>query len=102
MFGTVLIVSCRDIEFQARDLGACMIWPLSAFTHQRPLCIISAFYCSSPVLLLLVSIATMTSDSGADFVKYFFYAGNTISKQRKQSLVTLAYATAGDQQLTSK
>ncbi|KAF2850917.1 hypothetical protein T440DRAFT_423722 [Plenodomus tracheiphilus IPT5] len=41
----------------------------------------------------------MASASGANFVKYFFYAGNTISKQRKQALVALAYATARDQQL---
>lgn len=41
----------------------------------------------------------MATAGGANFVKYFFYAGNTISKQRKESLVALAYATACDQQL---
>ncbi|WQF81933.1 hypothetical protein CDEST_06947 [Colletotrichum destructivum] len=37
-----------------------------------------------------------SSTSGANLVRYFFYVGNTISKQRKQSLVALAYATALD------
>lgn len=44
----------------------------------------------------------MASASGANFVKYFFYVGNTISKQRKESLVALAYATARDQKLAPK
>lgn len=41
----------------------------------------------------------MTSASGGNFVKYFFYVGNTISKQRKEALVALVYLTARDQKL---
>ncbi|KAK2005683.1 hypothetical protein LZ32DRAFT_596750 [Colletotrichum eremochloae] len=44
----------------------------------------------------------MASASGVNFVRYFFYAGNTISKQRKKALVALAYATARDQKLAPK
>jgi hypothetical protein len=44
----------------------------------------------------------MASASGANLVRYFFYAGNTISKQRKQSLIALAYATARDQKLAPR
>ncbi|KXX76394.1 hypothetical protein MMYC01_207304 [Madurella mycetomatis] len=44
----------------------------------------------------------MASASGVNFVRYFFYAGNTITKQRKQALVALAYATARDLQLAPK
>jgi hypothetical protein len=43
-----------------------------------------------------------TGVRGVNFVRYFFYAGNTIQKQRKQELVALAYATARDQQLDPK
>lgn len=32
-------------------------------------------------------------------IKFFFYVGNTISEERKQQLVALAYATAREQQL---
>ncbi|KAF7182863.1 hypothetical protein CNMCM7691_002607 [Aspergillus felis] len=39
---------------------------------------------------------------GVNFVRYFFYAGNTISPDRKKALVALAYATARDQQLAPK
>ncbi|KAL1973783.1 hypothetical protein VTN31DRAFT_5343 [Thermomyces dupontii] len=39
---------------------------------------------------------------GVNFVRFFFYAGNTISPSRKKALVALAYATARDQQLAPK
>lgn len=41
----------------------------------------------------------MAAKGGVNFVKYFFYAGNTISADRQKALVSLAYATARDQQL---
>jgi hypothetical protein len=41
----------------------------------------------------------MASKGGVNFVKFFFYVGNTISTERKQKLVALAYATARDQQV---
>lgn len=41
----------------------------------------------------------MASKGGVNFVKFFFYVGNTINTERKQKLVTLAYATARDQQV---
>lgn len=44
----------------------------------------------------------MAARGGAHFVKYFFYAGNTISPDRKRQLVALAYATARDQKLAPK
>jgi len=52
--------------------------------------------------ILLFETGNMSSASGVNFVRYLFYAGNTISKQRKQALVALAYATARDQMLTPK
>ncbi|KAL4934186.1 uncharacterized protein BDV17DRAFT_248553 [Aspergillus undulatus] len=39
---------------------------------------------------------------GVNFVRIFFYGGNTISPERKRSLVALAYATARDQLLAPK
>ncbi|KAF9885155.1 hypothetical protein FE257_000681 [Aspergillus nanangensis] len=44
----------------------------------------------------------MAAARGANFVRYFFYAGNTISPDRRKALVALAYATARDQQLAPK
>ncbi|KAI1423174.1 hypothetical protein F5Y12DRAFT_716536 [Xylaria sp. FL1777] len=44
----------------------------------------------------------MSSATGVNLVKYFFYTGNTISGQRKRALVALAYAAARDQQLAPK
>ncbi|KAK6810747.1 hypothetical protein RU639_013606 [Aspergillus parasiticus] len=44
----------------------------------------------------------MAARGGVHFVKYFFYAGNTISPDRKRQLVALAYATARDQKLAPK
>lgn len=44
----------------------------------------------------------MAARGGINFVKYFFYAGNTIAPDRKKVLVALAYATARDQQLAPK
>lgn len=44
----------------------------------------------------------MAAKGGVNFVRYFFYAGNTISADRKKALVALAYATARDQQLAPK
>lgn len=39
---------------------------------------------------------------GVNFVRIYFYGGNTISAERKRSLVALAYATARDQLLAPK
>lgn len=39
---------------------------------------------------------------GANFVRFYFYAGNTISAARKEKLVALAYSTARDQKLAPK
>lgn len=44
----------------------------------------------------------MAARGGINFVKYFFYTGNTIAPDRKKALVALAYATARDQQLAPK
>jgi hypothetical protein len=44
----------------------------------------------------------MAAKGGVNFVKYFFYLGNTISPDRKAALVALAYATARDQELAPK
>ncbi|KAI0415332.1 hypothetical protein F5X98DRAFT_365280 [Xylaria grammica] len=44
----------------------------------------------------------MSATTGVNFVRFFFYAHNTISKPRKQALVALAYATARDQLLAPK
>ncbi|EEQ87678.1 uncharacterized protein BDCG_02798 [Blastomyces dermatitidis ER-3] len=44
----------------------------------------------------------MATRGGAKFVRYFFYAGNTISSSQKKTLVALAYATARDQKLAPK
>ncbi|OAT09727.1 hypothetical protein, variant 2 [Blastomyces gilchristii SLH14081] len=44
----------------------------------------------------------MATRGGANFVRYFFYAGNTISSSQKKTLVALAYATARDQKLAPK
>lgn len=43
-----------------------------------------------------------TAKGGVNFVRIFFYSGNTISAERKKSLVALAYATARDQLLAPK
>ncbi|KAK2801135.1 hypothetical protein FQN50_007864 [Emmonsiellopsis sp. PD_5] len=40
--------------------------------------------------------------TGVNFVRFFFYANNTISPSRKSALVALAYATARDQKLAPK
>ncbi|OJD23310.1 hypothetical protein ACJ73_05334 [Blastomyces percursus] len=55
---------------------------------------------SPPTLLLLLKIWLPLE--GVNFVRYFFYAGNTISSSRKKTLVALAYATARDQKLAPK
>lgn len=39
---------------------------------------------------------------GANFVRFYFYAGNTISAARKEKLVALAYSTVRDQKLAAK
>ncbi|KZF22826.1 hypothetical protein L228DRAFT_282907 [Xylona heveae TC161] len=39
---------------------------------------------------------------GVNFIKYYFYEGNTITAARKSALVSLAYATARDQQQAPK
>ncbi|KAJ0422997.1 hypothetical protein BJY00DRAFT_310596 [Aspergillus carlsbadensis] len=39
---------------------------------------------------------------GINFVRYFFYRGDTISPERRRALVALAYATARDRQLAPK
>ena len=39
---------------------------------------------------------------GANFVRFYFYAGNTISAPRKEKLVALAYSTARDQKLAPR
>jgi len=44
----------------------------------------------------------MASKGGINFTSFFFYKGNTISPERKQALVALAYATARDQQVAPK
>ncbi|KAL2369196.1 hypothetical protein RJ035_005401 [Blastomyces gilchristii] len=44
----------------------------------------------------------MATRGGANFVRYFFYAGNTISSSQKKTLIALAYATARDQKLAPK
>ncbi|KAL1859078.1 hypothetical protein VTK73DRAFT_7597 [Phialemonium thermophilum] len=44
----------------------------------------------------------MASKGGVNFVRYFFYSGNTIRADRKEKLVALAYATARDQHLAPK
>lgn len=38
----------------------------------------------------------------ANFMKFYFYAGNTISATWKEKLVALAYSTAWDQKLVPK
>ncbi|RAK95375.1 uncharacterized protein BO80DRAFT_264104 [Aspergillus ibericus CBS 121593] len=44
----------------------------------------------------------MAAAQGINFVRFFFYEGNTISAVRKKALVALAYATARDQQLAPR
>lgn len=44
----------------------------------------------------------MAAKGGVNFIRYFFYAGNTISPDRKRKLIALAYATARDQKLAPK
>ena len=39
---------------------------------------------------------------GANFVRFYFYAGNMISVLWKEKLVALAYSTAWDQKLAPK
>ncbi|KAK2758833.1 hypothetical protein FQN54_003525 [Arachnomyces sp. PD_36] len=39
---------------------------------------------------------------GVNFVKFYFYAGNSITAARKEKLVALAYSTARDQKLAPK
>ena len=47
-------------------------------------------------------MAAAAARGGANFVKFYFYAGNTISVVRKEKLVALAYSTARDQKLAPK
>ena len=106
MCGNVPIISCCRYKSPGKAVErlhkGIIIWQMSAyqaFARQSLLRTIPVFCAQARFLCSFFVIATMASASGANFVKYFFYAGNTISKQRKQSLVALAYATAQDKQL---
>jgi hypothetical protein len=46
------------------------------------------------IYILPLEPEIMASTVGAKFCQVLFYASNTISKQRKEALVALAYATA--------